>query len=445
MPSFRLMLQSQESVLVLGAYRQTLAVVRSLAAAGYRVVLAREGGERTHVESSRAVSEVWSAPEGGAKEYLDALEALLTARPDIRYVFPIGEGQLETVCAGAEQLSPRAALVSASPETVRTCLDKARTYQLARSLGLPCGNAVEVSTWDALEAAVTSLGLPCVVKPNSSFTTVGGKKARLLRTGEGLAALRRVWDGRAPLLVQRFVEGARHNCHFVADAGKIIAYFEQRVHRTDAADGSGYCVDGESIPPTHLRELATKLVEALAYSGAGCVQFLVDDRAGEVCFLELNPRLDANVGLAVRCGMDLPRLALAYAAYQMGWRREPPAAPSEYATGVRGVWSSGEVQYLVWQFGAARLGPKDCWRRMRALARSWAQADAHLTFSWRDPLPSAAFFKKVAKELAVRSLRRARGIVVLPPGEEELQNPREASGPLPREVMPATAEAAAAP
>ena len=84
-------------------------------------------------------------------------------------------------------------------------------------------------------------------------------------------------------MLQKFAPGERHNCHIAADRGRILAYFQQKVLRTDELDGTGIGLDGVSVPVSPaLRDYCERLVEALGYHGIGCIQFMVDEKSGAV-------------------------------------------------------------------------------------------------------------------------------------------------------------------
>ncbi len=91
----------KEAVLVLDAVPQTLAVVRSLARAGFHVVLGRPSHQRrSHVEWSRHCHEVWPHPPfTDAVSFGDALTRLIDARPEIRIIFPVAETSMDALRA----------------------------------------------------------------------------------------------------------------------------------------------------------------------------------------------------------------------------------------------------------------------------------------------------------------------------------------------------------
>jgi hypothetical protein len=199
--------------------------------------------------------------------------------------------------------------------------------------------------------------------------------------------------------------------------GKLIAYFQQKVLRTDEPDDTGIGVAGVSVPPSpELRAHCEALTRALRYTGIGCIQFLVDDRTGSVAFLEFNARMDSTAALPYRMGLDYPLLAVQLAVYRKARalglsdaeRLLPRGHPETYAAGVSYHWVHGD-------FGAfldeLRKGKMDARAILaRACSMLWlALRSYHLTFDWRDPLPTMhMFWRKYLKNPLRRRLPVAR-------------------------------------
>jgi predicted ATP-grasp superfamily ATP-dependent carboligase len=377
-------------VLVLGRYRQTLTVLRSLHRAGFEVMLSSSGG-RNPVDYSNAVTTHWrhgALPED-ARGFGDELVKVLTRMQRRAVVFPVGELQLESIAHEYCRLSAMAALVMPAPDLVLLCLNKLRLYPRVQSLGLSIARHVG-SDPRGLADAVELIGLPCVIKPSISREDLEQLKVLILRTPADIEpALARIRPGARQFVVQSYFEGVRHNCHFVARDGRMVAYFEQRVLRTSRLDAAGMGVDGISVEPTPaLRADCALLVDDLQYSGPGCIQFLVNN-AGEHAFLEFNPRLDATVAVAVACGVDLPSIAVQEALSRGESGDMADVSETHYVVGRRGVWTSGDLTALVDAMRVHDIGLRESLHWFRCTLRSLILADCHLVWSISDPKPGA--------------------------------------------------------
>jgi predicted ATP-grasp superfamily ATP-dependent carboligase len=394
--------------LVLGAHRQSLTIVRSLRRAGFNVVLATGAAHARPIGLSRHVATCWPGIEfdEGAVRFGEALERLQDGPGGFRVIFPVGDSDVGYVATRSPRLPPDAILVMADRRNVLASLDKLELCGAARQIGLDVADFECVPTSE-IAAAASRLGLPCVIKPRSSLEDRGHVKALILRSAADLARatqLPELRGGPAHVMIQRYIEGVRHNCHFVAHRGALLAYFEQRVLRTTRLDGCGNGVDGISVAPSlERRRACERLIETLGYSGPGCIQFLVGAVGGRSWFLELNPRLDATCAIAERSGYDLPRLALEEASHRAGRAAAcPPALASPYRVGVRGVWTTGDLEGL---YGAVAQGSLSLGQAVQWSGRMIAAslfATHHLTFRWSDPLPAAWAFAR----LSIRPVRR---------------------------------------
>lgn len=396
-------------VLLLGNYRQTLTVIRSLARSGCDVILgAAESSVFT--QYSRYVAGVWRHPDPAASEsaFVAAWSSyLLDQRID--FVFPIGESELSILARHADKLPEAVVPVMADLQAVAACLDKLQMYARVRDLGIPVAPFESVRSWAELGELADRFGYPFVLKPNTSLTEFFDRKAIVVRDRQDLHRQLPGWpDGNELLILQKCARGQRRNLHFLADRGRILAWFQQHVLRTNRLDGTGYGVDGVTEKPApELRQYCERILGKLEYSGAGCVQFLVEPETGAVSFLEINPRLDATCAVPYYCGYDFPLLALEYAAYRSGQRAAPPENSRSYAVGKHGIWLTGDLDALLHALAERKIGPRQGLRWAGRLVKSLVRADFHLTWTWRDPLPTLAVIaRRIAGMLRKLGWRR---------------------------------------
>lgn len=382
-------------ILVIGNYRQTLTVIRSLAKAGYRVIVGRDQ-KRVFTQYSRYTAEIWPHPdiEKSEQDFMAALTDFLADRRDISFIFPVGESDMLCLMHQRHRLPPAIGIIMPDDAVIAACLDKFRSYEVVARLDIPQPPFRKIYNYAEISAAVKAMGYPCVLKPNNSLTTLFDKKALIVRDAEELARAMPVWpEDNEFVVLQGYAAGYRHNCHFVADRGKLLAYFEQRVLRTDRVDGTGYGVDGVSFAPNPaLQAYCESLTTALDYSGAGCAQFIVDDKTGSINFLEINPRLDATCAIPYYCGYDFPRMAVEYAAYRRGIKTAPPMNVSRYAVGRRGAWLWGDMHGWLRAMDTENLNFIQAVAWLKKMALTFFHSDFDLTWSWRDPLPNCYWF-----------------------------------------------------
>lgn len=388
-------------VLVLGDYRQTVTVVRSLARAGYEVTLGTDQ-PCSSTALSRHVADVWVYDKSSSQRFYNNLEAFLREdRPD--FVFTIGESQLRGLIELAPRLEPLSTWVNPDFATVGRCFDKRAMYELAPKLGIPSVPWSAFTSAAQWRSAAAAMGFPVVVKRKDSAGRLQERKALIYESAEAfeafLATLPREPD-RGSLLLQKFATGVRHNCHVGAADGKLVAYFQQKVLRTDEPDDTGIGVAGASIDPwPELRAHCEALTMALGYTGIGCIQFLVDEHTGSVAFLEFNARMDSTAALPYRMGLDYPLLAIELARYRKAQkagradaqRLLPRPHAERYPAGVTYHWLYGDAGALLSELRSGKMRPRAL--LLRACSLVWLSLRSyHLTFDWRDPLPTVHMF-----------------------------------------------------
>ena len=207
-----------------------------------------------------------------------------------------------------------------SGETMRRLGDKISAKLLAESA------QVTVSPWSGGEVVneaeairwADQIGYPLVLKATAGG---GGRGIRVVASPDDLPAAFRsaaqearsaFGDGR--LFLERKVVGGRHvEVQIAGDLhGNVIALgcrdcSVQRRHQKIIEEAPP-----PGIPPDRLQAIAlaaVRLAKQVGYSGVGTVEFLVTDR--EVCFLEVNPRLQVEHGITEAItGVDLVELQI---------------------------------------------------------------------------------------------------------------------------------------
>ncbi len=97
---------------------------------------------------------------------------------------------------------------------------------------------------------------------------------------------------------------------YLAPNGRALGVFCGRKLR-QTPRGIGTCRVGEAVWVPEVVDSALQLLRAFGYHGLSQVEFKRDARDGRYKLMEINPRLWQWHGLAMACGVDLPRIAYA--------------------------------------------------------------------------------------------------------------------------------------
>ena len=170
-----------------------------------------------------------------------------------------------------------------------------------------------------LQAAAARIGYPVLIKATAGG---GGRGMRRVDTPDAFeaavhSAQREAVSafGNGDVFLEKFVEHPRHiEVQIIADThGTILHLGErecsvQRRHQKVIEEAPSPAVD--DTLRTSLGEAAVRMAEAVSYTGAGTVEFIMND-AGEFYFLEMNTRLQVEHPVTeMVTGLDLVSLQI---------------------------------------------------------------------------------------------------------------------------------------
>jgi propionyl-CoA carboxylase alpha chain len=296
-----------------------------------------------HDAGAEAVA-VYAADDAGSPHVAEADAAVLLPGSTLAetYLHPAALVQAARQ-AGADALHPGYGFLSENPalpeacaaagivwvgppvEAMRVMGHKARAKEVVAAAGVPVLPSAVVATAATaadLEAAAATVGYPLLVKASAGG---GGRGMRLVEDGgqlaEAVAAARReavAAFGSDEVFLERYLATPRHvEVQVMGDAhGTVLHLFDrecsvQRRHQKVVEEAPAVLV------PDAVRHVmwqaAVAAAQAVAYEGAGTVEFLVD--GDDFFFLEMNTRLQVEHGVTeLITGLDLVGLQLAVAA-----------------------------------------------------------------------------------------------------------------------------------
>lgn len=261
-----------------------------------------------------------------------------------RVVLPGHDGSIDVLRSRRTDIERLTALPLASEQALDIAVSKAKTLSLAHSLGIAVPRSVLVTDTQCIASAIEDIGTPAVIKPLHSWVEQGGVGTRL--TSELVTSvdgarqgLERTLSGGCHALVQEWLPGRRDAVSLLYAHGRVWARFAQTSYREFPALG-GVSVLCESIPLLHdIVGPAEALIRAIGLEGCSMVEFRRDSRGSPV-LMEINPRIGGSVALAVRSGVNFPKLVYDWA---LG---HPLMEPGAYQIGRRLRWLAGDIWNL---------------------------------------------------------------------------------------------------
>lgn len=376
---------SERTALLLGNYRPTYILARSLKMRGYRIICGLDGYDRG-AEMSRYVDAVWkhASYQSDLPRFQQDLTALLEKHPEISDIYPVAEPVILAIAKGQLELPETIRIGSMDPDLIKLCLDKQVLLEKAQELSIPVAPFAKTSDEADFYEKASAIGFPLVIRPLVSNQLLGNQKAITCTDEDDLKANDAVWqDAQFQLLIQRHVTGKRDNIYFAASGGEITRYLHAKITRTNREDGSGLAIEGKTIPPCpQLQAHSAALIRALGYNGIGCAQYLVDDDTGAIHFLELNPRIAGNHALPEQCGLSLGDQLIDLT------EGEIKAAPALIGTsGLKYSWLSGELDAIRQAWRAGTMPAGQAFAKAVTAARAFIADDLDISFAPGDPMP----------------------------------------------------------
>ncbi len=244
-------------------------------------------------------------PAQAAKSYLNT-EAILSAaaasgadaiHPGYGFLSENANFAEAVEAAGLTFVGPRA-------ETIRRMGDKATARDTAARAGVATVPGSEGRIVDIEEARKLAggIGFPIMIKAAAGG---GGRGIHIARSPDELERLIPLASGEATaafgdggLYLERFIERARHiEVQILGDGERAVHVYErecsvQRRRQKVWEEAPAACLVPEIREK--LCASAVALARAVAYRGAGTLEFLYDEETGEFFFIEMNTRIQVE-------------------------------------------------------------------------------------------------------------------------------------------------------
>ena len=300
--------------------------------------------------------------------------------------------------------------VGPSPEAIAAMGSKTEAKAMMAAAGVPTLPGVTIDAGTDLTAEAARIGFPVLVK--AAFGG-GGRGMRIVSTphelAEAVASARREAAsafGDDTVFLERYVVAPRHvEVQILGDAhGSVVALFErdcsiQRRHQKIVEECPSPVVD-EALRG-ELSGAAVAAGKALGYTGAGTVEFVMDD-TGAFWFLEVNTRLQVEHPVTeLVTGLDLVALQLRVA--------EGEPLPAE-VTAARIHGHAIEVRLYAEDVPAGFLPATGTLHRFRipdGVRVDAGVADGSVVGPHYDPMLAKVIAHGATRAAAARRLRRA--------------------------------------
>ena len=313
-------------ILIANRSEIALRIARTARALGYRTVAVYSDvdADAAHVTGCDEAVHLGATPS--AESYLNISRIIDAARLAGADAVHPGYGFLaENAAFAAACREAGLVFIGPSPEAIAAMGDKARAKAVVREVGVPCipGHDGEEQDDATLLRAAERVGFPLMIKATAGG---GGRGIRRAQTAADFAhALRSARSeattafGDARVILERIVASPRHvEVQVFGDRyGRVIHIGErdcsvQRRYQKVVEEAPSPAVD--AALREEMGRAAVRVASAIAYEGAGTVEFLLD-ADGAFYFMEMNTRLQVEHTVTEEItGLDLVELQLRIAA-----------------------------------------------------------------------------------------------------------------------------------
>ncbi|MCD6234239.1 MAG: acetyl-CoA carboxylase biotin carboxylase subunit [Candidatus Marinimicrobia bacterium] len=208
------------------------------------------------------------------------------------------------------------AFIGPTPAVIREMGDKSRAREIMKKAGVPIipGSDGVVKDPETAEKIAGELGYPVILK---AVAGGGGKGMRIVHEPKNIQnafnTARNEAEssfGNGDLYIERFIRKPRHiEIQILGDMhGNVYALGErecsiQRRHQKLIEESPSTAVDPELR--RRMQETAVRAAKAVNYTGAGTIEFLLDDKKN-FYFMEMNTRIQVEHAITeMVMGMDL--------------------------------------------------------------------------------------------------------------------------------------------
>jgi D-aspartate ligase len=387
--------ETKPPAVLLGGENTAVSAARSLARLGVEVY--GLGDTRDPVRYSRACAHFADvgSKEGVEERYMEWLKD----GPRGAVVLPCYDDGLETIARNRRTLLDWGYLpVEANDDVVFSMIDKQRTYELARELGVAAPRTAELS---AVGDGIGDLQYPLALKPVRShlFARHFGDTKLFVVEDPGQLS-QRLEQTRAlgiEMLAIELIPGPDSAIHtyytYLDEDGEPLYHFTKRKVRQWPARFGLACYQHTTWEPA-VADVGFRFCRGIGIRGIGTVEFKQDARDGRLVLIECNPRLTGSNELVRNCGIEVAEIA-----YRRLVGAPVPAVPGYR----RPVYEWYPIEDLRAMLAYRRDGELT----VRAWVRSLLRRQHFPMLCREDPLPSLAFFRnRVLRAVRSRLLRR---------------------------------------
>ncbi|MEM0906421.1 MAG: acetyl-CoA carboxylase biotin carboxylase subunit [Pseudomonadota bacterium] len=322
-------------------------IIRAAKTLGMNTVQVHSAADGTMLAAKLADQAVEIGPPAASKSYLNADAIIAAAKETGADAVHPGYGFLaENATFAAKVADAGLTFVGPSADVISKMGDKVAAREVARAAGVPTvpGSDGLVADVDEGRRIAEEVGYPVIIKASA------GGGGRGIRLAEDASAFERLFPqasmeaqaafGDGGLYVEKVIAPARHvEVQLLGDGTRAVHVFERECSLQRRRQKVWEEAPSAALPADvrdKLCQSAIALAEAVGYQGAGTVEYLYSDAAGEFYFIEMNTRIQVEHPVSeMITGIDLVGEMLRIASGTPLRMRQDDIVPRGHAIEVR--------------------------------------------------------------------------------------------------------------
>ena len=259
-------------------------------------------------------------PEAGDKGFIDALLAVCRQH-QVGLLFSLHDWEAPFIAAAATKFEEAGVVLGvSSPEVLRICLDKYRTFEFCRDRGIPTPRTFLAEN-EALKACEDGVvGFPLIVKARFGQGSLALYKVHDSQELEAACLLARAQISRfkdnklhadcaAPIVVQEYIAGEEYGLDVLND---FTARFRACLVKKKLAMRAGETDAAVSVCDKGLEDFGESIGTGLGHTAMLDADVIV--RGGKPFLVELNPRFGGHYPFSHMAGADVPAALVSWAS-----------------------------------------------------------------------------------------------------------------------------------
>jgi len=199
-----------------------------------------------------------------------------------------------------------------SKSSYNVAINKSKSTSFAKLHGIPIPETFFVDDVNEIDELDPEFDVPFVIRG------VRGVSSKRTRYANNLKELRHYYKqiyniekdeeivDRLPL-IQEYVRGPTYLTQGMAQNGKVVSVIPHLKLREWPVSGGVTC-RAKTIHEPRLVQYMKTMLEELNWHGEAGMEWKYDRPRDDFCFIEMNPRFEGSLDLAVKAGVNLPKL-----------------------------------------------------------------------------------------------------------------------------------------